>query len=153
MVRHRSHHARLLETGSGWLARSSTITGPYSLSTSDAVALHVPEYWQLAYAIHTPVERDPRAFDDIGDPQLRAWWMRAFPTGKPFREEGDAVDLAIALARHLGGAFRPAGATFTCVPDPHRALALTVWSTLPLGPDTMLLVVQPELLGARLQSD
>jgi hypothetical protein len=151
MVRYRSQHARLLETGTGWLARSSTITGPYALSGPDAAALHVPAHWQLAYAVHTPLERDPRAFEDIGDPQLRAWWMRAFPTGKPFREEGDAVDLAIALARHLGGAFRPARGTFTFVPDPHRGATLTVWSTLPLGPDAMLLVVQPELPGARLQ--
>jgi hypothetical protein len=151
MVRYRSHHARLLETGSGWLARSSSITGPYALSPRDAAALNVPEHWQLAYAVHAPVERDPRAFEDIGDPQLRAWWMRAFPTGKPFREEGDAVDLAIALARHLGGAFRPAGGTFTLVPDPHRGVDLTIWSTRPLGPDAMLLVVQPVLRGARLQ--
>jgi hypothetical protein len=151
MVRYRSHHARLLETGSGWLARSSSITGPYPLSPQDAAALHVPEHWQLAYAVHTPIERDPRAFEDIGDPQLRAWWMRAFPTGKPFREEGEAVDLAIALARHLGGAFRPAGGTFTLVPDPNRGVDLTVWSTLPLGPDPMLLVVQPVLPGAHLQ--
>jgi hypothetical protein len=151
MVRYRSDHARLLETGSGWLGRSSRITGPYPLGSRDAAALHVPAHWQLAYAVHTPVERDPRAFDDIGDPQLRAWWMRAFPTGKPFREEGEAVDLAIALARHLGGAFRPAGGSFTFVPDPHRGAMLTIWSTFPLGPDAMLLVVQPELPGARLQ--
>ena len=63
------------------------------------------------------------------------------------------MDLAIALARHLGGAFRPAGGSFSFVPDPHRCVALTVWSTLPLGPDTMLLVVQPELPAARLQGD
>jgi hypothetical protein len=151
LVRYRSRHARLLETGSGWLARSSTITGPHPLTARDAAALHVPEYWQLAYAVHTPVERDPRAFADIGDPQLRAWWMRAFPSGKPFREEGDAVDLAIALARHTGGAFRPAGGTLTLVPDPLRCTALTVWSTMPLGPEAMLLVVRPVLDDARLQ--
>jgi hypothetical protein len=153
MVRYRSQHARLLETGSGWLARSSTITGPYSLTAQDAAALHVPSHWQLAYAVHTPVERDPRALEDIGDPQLRAWWMRLFPTGKPFREEGDAVDLAIALARHTGGAFRPAGGTFTVVPDPRRGVCLTVWSTVPLGPDAMLLVVQPVMRGAQLQGE
>jgi hypothetical protein len=153
MVRYRSHHARLLETGSGWLARSSSITGPYSLTAQDAAALHVPGHWQLAYAVHTPVERDPRALEGIGDPQLRAGWMRLFPTGKPFREEGDAVDLAIALARHTGGAFRPAGGTFTIAPDPHRSVCLTVWSTVPLGPDAMLLVVQPVMRGARLQGE
>jgi hypothetical protein len=153
MVRYRSHHARLLETGSGWLARSSTITGPYPLNARDAEELHVPAHWQLAYAVHTPTERDPRAFDDIGDPQVKAWWMRAFPTGKPFREEGEAVDLAMALARHLGGAFRPAGGTLTLVPDPHRGVDLTIWSTVPLGPDAMLLVVQPALPGAVLQGE
>jgi hypothetical protein len=153
MVRYRSQHARLLETGSGWLGRSSTITGPYPLTPQDAAALNVPSHWQLAYAVHTPVERDPRALEDIGDPQLRAWWMRLFPTGKPFREEGDAVDLAIALARHTGGAFRPAGGTFTVAPDPQRGVCLTVWSTVPLGPDAMLLVVRPVMRGARLQGE
>jgi hypothetical protein len=153
MVRYRSQHSRLLETGRGWLARSSTITGPHSLTAQDAAALHVPGHWQLAYAVHTPVERDPRALEEIGDPQLRAWWMRLFPTGKPFREEGDAVDLAIALARHTGGAFRPAGGTFTIIPDPRRGAALTVWSTVPLGPDPMLLVVRPAMPGARVQGE
>lgn len=151
MVRYRSEHARLLETGSGWLARSSTISGPYPLAPRDAAALNVPAHWQLAYAVHTPVERDAHAFDDIGDPQLRAWWMRVFPTGKPFREEGEAVDLALALARHLNGAFRPAGGTQTVVPDPHRGVDLTIWSTVPLGPQPMLMVLQPALPGARLQ--
>lgn len=153
LVRQRSDHARLLETGNGWLGRSSSITGPHPLTPRDAAALHVPERWQLAYAVHAPVERDPRAFDDMGDPQLRAWWMRAYPTGKPFREEGDAVDLAIALARHLDGAFRPAGGTLTIVPDPHRGVDLTIWSTMPIGPDPMLLLVQPVLPGARLQGE
>jgi hypothetical protein len=151
MVRYRSQHARLLETGSGWLARSSSITGPYSLAPRDAVALHVPEHWQLAYAVHAPLERDPGAFADIGDPQVRAWWMRAFPNGKPFREEGDAVDLALALARHVGGAFRPAGGSVTIVPDPHRGVDLTVWSVVPLGPEPMLLVLEKVLPGASLQ--
>jgi hypothetical protein len=153
MVRFRSRHARLLETGSGWLGRGSSITGPHTLTAQDAEALHVPDHWQLAYAVHTPVERDPRALEDIGDPQLRAWWMRMFPTGKPFREEGEAVDLAIALARHTGGAFRPAGATFTIVPDPQRGVCLTIWSTVPLGPDAMLLVVQPAMRSPRLQGE
>jgi hypothetical protein len=150
LVRYRSQHARLLETGSGWLARSSAITGPYPLNSRDADALHVPAHWQLAYAVHAPVERDARAFEDIGDPQLKAWWMRAFPSGKPFREEGEAVDLAIALARHLGGAFRPASGALTIVPDPRRGVDLTIWSTLPLGPEPMLMVVQPVMPGARL---
>lgn len=153
MVRQRSEHARLLETGNGWLGRASSITGPYPLSPRDAVALHVPEHWQLAYAVHAPVERDARAFDDIGDPQLKAWWMRAFPSGKPFREEGEAVDLAMALARHVGGAFRPAGSTITIAPDPHRGVDLTIWSTTPLGPLPMMLVVQHVLPGARLQGE
>lgn len=153
LVRQRSEHARLLETGSGWLGRSSSITGPYPLNPGDAAALHVPEHWQLAYAVEAPPERDPRAFEDIGDPQLKAWWMRAFPTGKPFREEGEAVDLAIALARHVGGAFRPAGSTLTIVPDPQRGVDLTVWSTTPLGPLPMQLVVQGVLPGARLQGE
>lgn len=151
LVHQRSEHSRLLETGSGWLGRSSSITGPYPLSPADATALNVDEHWQLTYAVEAPVERDPRAFEDIGDPQVRAWWMRAFPTGKPFREEGEAVDLAIALARHVGGAFRPAGSSLTIVPDPQRGVDLTVWSTTPLGPVPMLLVVQNVLPGARLQ--
>ncbi|HET8615505.1 MAG TPA: hypothetical protein VFL94_08275 [Actinomycetales bacterium] len=151
MVRYRSEHARLLETGRGWLARSSAITGPYPLNPHDTAVLHVPAHWQLAYAVHSPVERDPAAFQDVGDPQLRAWWMRAFPTGKPYREEGEAVDLALALARHVGGAFRPAGGTVTIVPDPHRGVDLTVWSVVPLGPEPMLLVLQNALPGAQLQ--
>lgn len=150
LVRYRSEHSRLLETGSGWLGRSSSITGPYPLSPRDAENLRVPAHWQQAYAVHAPVERDPRAFDDMGDPQVRAWWMRAFPTGKPFREEGEAVDLAIAVARHLGGAFRPAGGSLTIVPDPYRGVDLTIWSVVPLGPEPMLMVLQPVLPGAHL---
>lgn len=151
LVRFRAPHSRLLETGSGWLARSSTITGPFYLAPDDAIALRVDPSWELVYAVHTPRERDALAFEDIGDPQVRAWWMRAFPDGKPYREEGEAVDLALALARSLGGAVRPAGGQVTLVLDPNRGVDLTIWSTLPLSPNQMLAVLQPVMPGVHPQ--
>jgi hypothetical protein len=74
--------------------------------------------------------------------------MRAFPRGKPFRHEGDAVDLALALARRLGGAVRAAGSGVLLEPDHDRLLDLTVWSGYWLGPDRLLELLGPVLPGA-----
>lgn len=148
LVRQRVDDSRLLELGSARLGRRSAITGPVHLDDATAAAVLVPRPWSLVYALEAPVERDPAAFGDIADPVQRAWWMRLFPNGKPFREEGEAVDLALALARRLGGALRVSRRSVVVRPDPDRLVDLTVWSPFWLGTKRLLDVVAHVLPGA-----
>ncbi|GAB3673034.1 hypothetical protein [Angustibacter aerolatus] len=149
LLRARVPDARLAEQGRVRLGRGATISGPHALSPREAKAVHVPTRWSVAYAVTTEAQRDAAAFDDIADPQMRAWWMRAFPTGKPYRDEGDAVALALAMARRVGGALRVAGSHAVLAPDPRQRLDLTVWSGFWLDPDHVLDLLAPVLPGAR----
>ena len=148
LVRTRVDDARLVGTRRGALARRSWISGPFVLDDDTAVAVRVPLPWSLAYALEAPVERDPAAFSDIADKVQRAWWMRLFPDGMPYREEGEVVDLALALARRLGGAIRPARRSVVVQPDPGRLVDLTVWSPIWLSPGRLLRMIAPVLPGA-----
>lgn len=140
--------SRLLEVGRAQLGRRSAIYGPLLLDDETAVAVRVPLPWSLAYALEAPAERDAAAFADIADPVQRAWWMRPFPDGKPFREEGYVVDLALALARRLGGAVRAARRPVVAQPDAGRLVDLTVWAPYWLTPQQLLAVVTATLPGA-----
>ena len=148
LIRNRYPDARIADTRRARLGRHAAISGPHELEDDELRAVQVPEGWRIAYALEVEAEPDPEAFEDIGDPVLRAWWMRAFPRGKPFRDEGDAVDLALALARRLGGAVRAAGSGVLLEPDHDRLLDLTVWSGYWLGPDRLLELLGPVLPGA-----
>ena len=148
LLRQRVDDSRLCDVGRARLGRRSAITGPFQLDDDTAVAVQVPAPWSLVYSVDAPVERDATAFDDIGDPVQRAWWMRMFPNGKPYREEGDAIELAFALARRLSGAIRVAGSAVVVQPDPRRLVDLTVWSPYWLGPDRLLDLLSPSLPGA-----
>lgn len=148
LLRARVPDARIATTGRARLGRSAAVSGPHELDTEEARVVAVPDGWTTAYALEVPAERDPVAFDDIADPVLRAWWMRAFPTGKPYRDEGEAVDLAMSLARRLGGALRCAGSNVVLQPDPQRMVDLTVWSGYWLAPDVLLDLLRPLLPGA-----
>ena len=148
LVRQRVDDSRLFDVRRARLGRRSAITGPFYLDDDAAVVAQVPRPWSLVYSLEAPVERDAAAFADIGDPVQRAWWMRMFPNGKPFREEGDAIELAFALARRLSGAVRVAGSAVVVQPDPRRLVDLTVWSPCWLGPDRLLDLLSPVLPGA-----
>jgi hypothetical protein len=150
LLRNRYPDARLAETGRARLGRQSAISGPYGLEPDEVDVVRVPPGWSAAYALEVAPEPDPAAFDDIGDPVLRAWWMRAFPQGKPFREEGDAVELALALARRFAGALRAAGTNVVLQPDHGRVVDLTVWSGYWVDPDRLLDLLAPVLPGAQL---
>jgi len=148
LLRCRYPDARLAETRRARLGRQSSISGPHRLEDDELAHVKVPEPWHTAYALEVAPEPDPQAFDDIGDPELLAWWMRAFPRGKPYREEGDAIDLALALARRLGGVVRAAGSNVVLAPDHGRLGDLTVWSGYWLDPDRLLTLLSPVLPGA-----
>lgn len=152
LVRTRVDDAGLVGTRRATLARRSSISGPFVLDDDTAVAVRVPLPWSLAYALEAPVERDPAAFADIADRVQRAWWMRLFPDGLPYREEGEVVDLALALARRLGGALRAARRAVVVQPDVARLVDLTVWSPRWVGPGQLLRVIGPVLPGARIDA-
>lgn len=145
LVRCRFADARLADQRRARLGRRSALSGPHVLQPDELGRVRVPPGWSVAYALEVEAEPDPAAFDDIGDPVLRAWWMRAFPRGKPFREEGVAVDLALALARRLHGALRVAGTDVLLQPDPGRIADLTVWSGYWLDPERLLDLLAPVL--------
>ncbi len=150
LVRQRVDDGRLLEVGRARLGRRSAVYGPFRLDDETALAVRVPGPWSVAYALEAPPERDAAAYADIADPVQRAWWMRLFPDGKPFREEGDVVDLALSLARRLGGAVRIGRRPVHVQPDPGRLVDLTVWSSSWLWPQQLLAVVSGPLPGASL---
>ncbi len=148
LLRQRVDDSRLLETGRASLGRRSSIAGPFRLDDDTAVAVRVPGPWSVVYLVQAPIERDAAAFGDIADPVQRAWWMRLFADGKPFREEGDAVDLALALARRLGGAVRIGRRPVVVEPAASRLVDLTVWSPTWVGPSRLLTAVARTLPGA-----
>ena len=148
LVGQRVDDSRLLDAGRARLGRRSAISGPFYLDDDAAVVAQVPRPWSLVYSLEAPVERDVAAFADINDPVQRAWWMRMFPSGKPFREEGDAIELAFALARRLDGAVRVAGSAVVVQPDPRRLVDLVVWSPYWLEPGRLLDLLTPVLPGA-----
>ena len=55
-----------------------------------------------------------------------------------------------AAARRTGGAVVPADRTSVIAPDPAAAVALTLWTGAAIGPDELLPLVRPALVGARL---
>ncbi len=142
--------ANLMETRRAALGRQSAISGPYLLEPSELAELGIPDGWQLAYALESPREPDPDAYLDIADPQLKSWWMRAFPQGKPFREEGDCVDLGLELARRFGGQLRVAGTNILLAPDTDRWLDLIIWSGDWLVPEAVEALLSPVLPGVRI---
>jgi hypothetical protein len=149
LVRSRIDDAELDLTGSAQLGRRSSIAGPYQLGAADAEALGTPESLLTGYQLVAPRERDPGGFETFVDPVETALWMRAFPTGPPFREEGTLIGLGLDLARRLGGAVRVAGTGILMRPDPTRNVELTVWSPYWVTPKDLVGLVEPVLPGAR----
>lgn len=150
LVASRFPTADLPHDGRAQFGRQSAISGPYVLDPEELEDLAVPEGWTLAYALEVGRESDPDAFLDISDPGLRSWWMRAFPQGKPFREEGDAVDLALEIARRVGGEVRVADTHVVMCPDPERWQDLTVWSGDWLDPQSLFGLLASDLPGLRI---
>jgi hypothetical protein len=150
LVRSRLDEAELELTGTARAGRQSSITGPRPLSDEDGASLGAPEGLRAAYRLVAPVERDADGFDAFVDPLQMALWMRAFPTGPPYREEGDLVGLGLDLARRLGGALRVGGTGVLMTPDPTRDVELTVWSPYWMEATDLVALLEPVLPGARL---
>jgi hypothetical protein len=148
LVRSRVDDAELDLTGSAQVGRRSAISGPHRLSAVDAETLGTPADLPTAYLLVAPQERDAGGFQTFVDPVETALWMRAFPTGPPFREEGTLVGLGLDLARRLGGAVRVAGTGILMQPDPTRNVDLTVWSPYWVTPADLVSLVEPVLPGA-----
>ncbi len=149
LVASRYPDANLTEQGRAQLGRQSALSGPFDFDASELAALAIPPGWTTAYAIECEPERDAGAYQVFADAEAKAWWMRAFPQGKPFREEGDAVDLGLALARRLGGRLRVGGTHEVLAPDPEKWLDLTVWTGYWLAPEHLLALLEPVLAGVR----
>jgi hypothetical protein len=135
-------------TGEVSLGRFSRLSGPYELSMEDAVDAAVPMPWTVAYALTAPVEREDPPIPGLDD---RDGFARAFPQGMPWREEGRALHLLVALARRTQGAVRTAGGGAMIQPDPDRAVDLIIHSPYWLDPEVLLGVVQRALPSARLE--
>jgi hypothetical protein len=149
LVRSRVDDADLDVTGTAKVGRRSSISGPFELALADRQELRAPEDLTTAYLLEGPVERDPDGFDVYVDPVETALWMRAFPGGPPFREEGALVALGVDLARRLEGGVRFAGTGVLMRPDPTRNVELTVWSPYWVAPDDLLLLLEDVLPGGR----
>ncbi len=140
----------LAKDGEVALGRLSRLTGPYVLTMEDAVAAGVPLPWTVVYALEAPVEREdppPTGADD------RDGFAQAFPAGLPWREEGRALQLLVAMARRVGGAVRVGASDRLIQPDPHRAVDHVVHSPFWLEPETLRGVVAREVPTARLAAE
>jgi hypothetical protein len=150
LVRARVDDADLDVGGRAKIGRQSAIVGPLELTEEQAAQIGAPDGLRLAYLLEAPRERDPHGFEAFVDPLQMALWMRAFPGGPPFREEGDLVGLGLDLARRLGGVLRIAGYGVLIRPDPTRNVELTVWSPYWVEPGDLVALVAPVLPGAQL---
>jgi hypothetical protein len=150
LVRARIDDADLDLDGRAKIGRRSAIEGPYELDDSEISELGAPAELTHAYLLEAPSERDPEGFDAFVDPVLMAQWMRAFPGGPPYREEGDLVGLGLDLARRLGGTVRISGTGILMTPDPTRNIELMVWSPYWVESDDLEGLVAPVLPGAHL---
>ncbi len=148
LVRARVDDSDLDLTGRARVGRSSSISGPVQLSDEDAAVLGAPEGLRTAYRLEAAPERDPDGFEAFVDPLQTALWMRAFPTGPPYRAEGDLVALGLDLARRVGGAVRVAGTGVVMTPDPTRDVELTVWSPYWVEAKDLVQLLAPVLPGA-----
>jgi hypothetical protein len=148
LVRARVPGSDLGRTGLAALGRHSRLTGPYELSMEEAVDAAVPMPWTVVYALSAPVEREDPPLPELDD---RDGFARAFPHGLPWREEGRALQLVVAMARRLHGAVRVTGDGGLIQPDPERAVDVIVHSPYWLDPDVLLGVVQRALPTARLE--
>jgi hypothetical protein len=148
LVRARVPGSELGRTGQAALGRHSLVSGPYELSMEDAVDAAVPMPWTVVYALSAPIEREDPPLPGVDD---RDGFAYAFPQGLPWREEGRALQLLVAMARRTGGAVRVAGGQGIIQPDPDRSVDLVVHSPYWLEPEVLLGVVQRVLPGAQLE--
>lgn len=149
LIRSRLPHSDLAVTGEVTIGRRSRLAGPFELTMEDAVDAAVPMPWTLVYALQSPVEREsppPPGLDD------RDGFAYAFPDGLPWREEGRALHLLVALARRLHGAVRVAQGPLV-QPDPDRSVDLLIHSPIWLDPSVVHGLVLRVLPGARLAVD
>lgn len=138
LLRARVPDSDLLHTGEARLGRHSRITGPWELTMEDAVDAAVPMPWTVCYVLTCPVEREGPPFPGLDD---RDGFASAFPDGLPWREEGRALQLLVAIARRTAGAVRTAGSLQLIQPDPTRAVDHAVHAPYWLQPDVLLGVV------------
>lgn len=148
LVRARVPASELGRTGQALLGRHSAVSGPYELSMEDAVDAAVPMPWTVVYALSAPIEREDPPLPGVDD---RDGFAHAFPHGLPWREEGRALQLLVAMARRLGGAVRVAGAQGLIHPDPDRAVDVIIHSPYWLDPEVLLGVVQRVVPSAQLE--
>jgi hypothetical protein len=124
----------LAGTGEVRLSENVVLSGPYQLTMEDAVDAGVPMPWTVVYSLEAPYQREdppPRGSDD------RDGFAHAFPDGLPWREEGAALHLLVAIARRLHGAVRMAGTLDVVQPDPERAVDLHLHSPYWVNPDVL----------------
>ena len=149
-LRDRLPGSDLAGAGEVTFGRRSRLSGPYLLTLEDAVDAAVPMPWTVCYCLETPVEREDPPLPGVDD---RDGFAYAFPDGLPWRDEGRALLLMVALARRLRGAVRVAGSLQVIMPDHRRAVDHIVHSPNWLEPEDLLAVVGRELPGARLATE
>jgi hypothetical protein len=148
LVRARVPTSELGRGGQALLGRHSAVSGPYELSMEEAVDAAVPMPWTVVYALSAPIEREDPPLPGVDD---RDGFAYVFPQGLPWREEGRALQLLVAMARRLGGAVRVAGGQGLIQPDPDRAVDVIIHSPYWLDPEVLLGVVQRVLPSAQLE--
>ena len=114
----------LARTGTADLGGRAGLHGPHELSMEAAVTAEVPTPWSVAYDLE--VDPTPRS---RAEPVRRPDGLnRCFPDGLPTGAELSGLELLLALARRLGGAVRPVGASEALVPEVASALETRVIS-------------------------
>jgi hypothetical protein len=145
----RTRHPEAEDSGDGTLrlGRHTRLTGPLVLDAAATAAARLPARTGLVYTVQSPREREDPPIPGTTDPD---GLYRAFADGMPVRAERRAVDLALALARRLGGAVRAHPSAVVMRPDPEANVDVLVHAPYWLEPETVLSVVAAEHPGARL---
>ncbi|MGV8979122.1 MAG: hypothetical protein ACOH17_13870 [Cellulomonas sp.] len=128
------------------VSRTSTLTGPYSVTTGSAVSLGLPAATTTVYDVRCPHDRGGPPYPG-GD---RDGLKRAFADAMPVREEERVLLWLVAVARRLGGAIRTGERGVVLRPDLDATIDLTVFTDKWLEPDELLAVVQHVVPRARL---
>lgn len=120
------------------------IDGPWAPSGPD-----LPGWADVVYRLQAPTQRGPAV-----PPELRGRGdlLDAFADGEPVAEERQLIELGLAIARRIGGAFRasgPDGMTLASPPRPDLLLYSEVW----LHPDALVHVLEQHLPGIALQPE
>lgn len=123
---------------------------PSLSSVLKLLSVEVAKRFPVLFSITTLKERGDKAPYGIHHPD---GLFNAFPTGLPEGAEERAIDLVVAIARHLGGAVCFADVGSIIIPDPVNKIDRVVYSPYWIAPLELGTAIKKIAPSARLATD